>query len=376
MASPSSSSNATGLPSLTDATSEVVVPRSMPMARVIPGGQGAFSRVSPGSEIWNSASGTGGSFRGVGGFFARLIMDGDLVQEAPPVAEADQLVSDRLQRPRASGRGLGGGEPGGDVRHRLGGALADGPGQLLHAGVVPLGAGVGQLFAQLQLLALQRGRHRLTCARPALAWSRGAGFGPHLPAVERQQVLGATDGTLQSLPGLVQLHRPLHRELPGAGIGRGEPVGVDLTRQRPEARLGRLRVDVEATGQTQDSEVIGGEIGRLQGAAGGTLLGGAGLLFAGPADHGLLAEGEFEVMRVTGATRGPSPGAAAPTSPRCAGRGGKGTSSRVSVGLEARGGSGGGRRAQKLTLSPQPQVFFTFGLMNLKPRAISVVEYS
>src|SRR3569833_3350943 len=125
MASPSSSSNATGLPSLTDATSEFVVPRSMPMARVIPGGQGAFSRVSPGSEIWNSASGTGGSFRGVGGFFARLIMDGDLVQEAPPVTKAKQHKSDSHQRPRANGRGHSGGEPSGDVRHRLVGARAD-----------------------------------------------------------------------------------------------------------------------------------------------------------------------------------------------------------------------------------------------------------
>src|SRR6185295_11786541 len=72
----------TGCPALTAATSELVVPRSMPTARPL---QASLTRDWPGSAISNSAS--------TGGIVGRLlIVQRDLVQEALEVADRDQTV--------------------------------------------------------------------------------------------------------------------------------------------------------------------------------------------------------------------------------------------------------------------------------------------
>src|SRR3954471_16889721 len=95
MASPESSVRATGLPCCTIATSEFVVPRSMPTARENPGVQGALTRAWPGSEIWNSASAMAHL---LGRRVARLVVCRHLVQEAPVVAQRHQLPRGGLQR--------------------------------------------------------------------------------------------------------------------------------------------------------------------------------------------------------------------------------------------------------------------------------------
>src|SRR5213075_3178614 len=98
MSSPRSSAMQTGCPACTNATSEFVVPRSIPTARVL---HPSFIRDCPGSEIWNSAStGMGPAFGD--GVVVRL----HLVQKTPVVAEGGQLargllhpVGRRLRQP-------------------------------------------------------------------------------------------------------------------------------------------------------------------------------------------------------------------------------------------------------------------------------------
>src|SRR5947208_2972270 len=115
MASPSSSGRQTGRPACTNATSEFVVPRSIPTARVR---QASLTFDWPGSAIWNSAS------TGTGRLLARahaLLVRRRLVQEAPVVAQADQRplgLLDPIGRARL--------EAGADRGQRLGGARAHG----------------------------------------------------------------------------------------------------------------------------------------------------------------------------------------------------------------------------------------------------------
>src|SRR4051812_12228624 len=156
MASPVSSSSATGRPSLTDATSEFVVPRSIPMARVVPGAQAAFSRASPGSRIWNNASGKAG----LPGGGRRLVVGIHLLEEAAQIADLDQVVCHHLERPQLLARALalplGPLEPRSDPLHHGAQPRADILRQLLHVGVVPGGTSLGELLAQLEDLAQER----------------------------------------------------------------------------------------------------------------------------------------------------------------------------------------------------------------------------
>src|SRR6187549_3931606 len=101
MASPPSSTSTTGRPSFTAAMRELVVPRSMPTARVVPGGHAALTRDSPGSEIWNSASGMS-RLLGLG-----LVVYRHFVQETAQVAHLDQIVGDALQSARGPGHRRG-----------------------------------------------------------------------------------------------------------------------------------------------------------------------------------------------------------------------------------------------------------------------------
>src|SRR5690348_13569178 len=92
----------TGRPSSTAATSELVVPRSMPTARVVPGvAQASLTRDWPGSAISNSAS------TGIGD---RLLEHRHLVQEALEVTDLDQ--------PGRDPRDVAGGEAGRDLAQR------------------------------------------------------------------------------------------------------------------------------------------------------------------------------------------------------------------------------------------------------------------
>src|SRR3954454_8390940 len=94
MASPESSVRATGLPCCTIATSEFVVPRSMPTARENPGVHGALTRDWPGSLIWNSAS---AMVHRLCRLVTRLVVGRHLVEEPPVVAQLDERARDHLE---------------------------------------------------------------------------------------------------------------------------------------------------------------------------------------------------------------------------------------------------------------------------------------
>src|SRR6266478_3393816 len=82
-----SSRRQTGSPALTTATSELVVPRSIPIARPL---HASFTRDCPGSAIWNRASTMAST--ALGPRRDRLVVDRHFVQETPVVTNGDQLL--------------------------------------------------------------------------------------------------------------------------------------------------------------------------------------------------------------------------------------------------------------------------------------------
>src|SRR5882724_10482504 len=206
------------------ATSEFVVPRSMPTAREKPGVHGALTRDWPGSAIWKSASAMGRPLA-----LARLVVRRDLVEKTPVVAQRDELARrglEPLPRPRAR-QALG------DARHGLRGARAHDVTHARDPGVVLGEARLAQLLAQLEDLH-EQGRRGGDAAR-----ARAAVVGRELDALELEQIFGPLDRVLEGPPGLVELHRPLQRRAPRARVGPREAIRVQLARQVLVAGLER-----------------------------------------------------------------------------------------------------------------------------------------
>src|SRR6266851_2026530 len=209
---PSSTGSALGLPApvsgsgRTTATSEFVVPRSMPTAAVA---QASLARASPGSAIWNSAISD----------LRRAPLD--LVEVARVVPQPRQQLRGPLQ--------LG-------VRGAL---LAQGARDLLHR-LLPLLAVLKRLLEELL-------RHRRAAA-PFLARD--------LHAAQREQVLRAPHRIPQRAVRIVQQGRLLQREAALAGRGPGEAVRVQLARERAERLLQRALVHLVRAQQAQHGELV------------------------------------------------------------------------------------------------------------------------
>src|SRR5437899_2477986 len=232
---PSSTGSARGLPAplsgsgRTTATSELVVPRSMPTAAVA---HASFVRVSPGSAIWRSAISD----------LRRATLD--LVEVARVVAQPGE----QLRRPPQLGI--------------AGARLAERPRDLLHRflSLAPdpfsePGDRVGpafhlrleQLLAVLERLLEEFLRHRAG-PRALLAG--------HLHAAQREQVLGAPHRIAQRPVSVVEQRGLLEREAALAGRGADEAVGVQLAGERAEGLLQRALVQLVPAGQPEDGELV------------------------------------------------------------------------------------------------------------------------
>src|SRR5712692_998617 len=232
---PSSTGSALGLPApvsgsgRTTATSEFVVPRSMPTAAVA---QASLARASPGSAIWNSAISD----------LRRAPLD--LVEVARVVPQPRQQLRGPLQL------GVGGAllaQGARDLLHRLLPLAADPFRQPRHRLRPAFHLRFQQLLAVLERLLEELLRHRRAAA-PFLARD--------LHAAQREQVLRAPHRIPQRAVRIVQQGRLLQREAALAGRGPGEAVRVQLARERAERLLQRALVHLVRAREAQHGELV------------------------------------------------------------------------------------------------------------------------
>ncbi len=225
MTSPSRSGRHSATPLRTAATSECVVPRSMPTACRRACGSGEV----PGSEICRSAT-----------RFSLPARRG----AARRRSRSARRTSARAPRaPPAPGRG------GRRARRRGAGTR--------------LRRSVSSSCATASTSA--RDPASSSDSRHAICWSRNSAGIAVLSSArtdtprELAQVGGALERIAEPLVRLVDAHRPLHRRPSRRGVGGREAVGVHLGLERSPARVELAAVKREPARQPEQREVVDGE---------------------------------------------------------------------------------------------------------------------
>src|SRR4051812_44671631 len=225
MTLPDSSGRHSAMPLRTAATSECVVPRSMPTAIRRWCGSGA----PPGSEICS---------RAIALLFQRLQTPLDVMGKALDEHQhADFLRGGRVVAIDVE-------EPFESLQRRL----ATRPDLLRQGSQLLEGRRLLERLAPLELLHQE--------AR----WHRGVLLGGDRRTVQLAQIGCTLQRILQALVSLVDAHRPLHRDAPGGAALGGETVRMHLGLQRAPACVERRSALPEPTIDREQFEVVAVEL--------------------------------------------------------------------------------------------------------------------